>query len=203
MLKLTKAAKIAANKPYSFSLPAGKTCPGATSICASSCYAKKGRCDLPDTKNAWKHNLIQLNRTKFKALDTIPETPFFRIHVGGDFYSQAYINTWTKLIASRPNTKFWAYTRSFKLDFSRLEALPNMQLFLSIDDENKAEGLALLKTLPHTRIAYGPFNHHAKIPAGAVVCPATNGQIKVSAACMRCGFCWRKLSNKPVVFLEH
>ena len=41
-----------------------------------------------------------------------------RIHQSGDFYSQEYLDKWIKIANSLPMVKFYAFTKSFTLDFS-------------------------------------------------------------------------------------
>lgn len=120
---------------YTFSRLAGRTatCPGSTDECEAVCYAKRITGVVQDVyaKN-WG--------------DDVPEIPkecqVLRIHVSGDFDSVGYIKNWITRIKERPEVIVWAYTRSWRLDMllpalEELRALPNMQLFASIDPSTK------------------------------------------------------------------
>lgn len=55
-----------------------------------------------------------------------------RIHVGGDFFSQAYFDAWTTVARRRPQVKFYAYTKSLQYWTERLDIVPaNMVLTAS------------------------------------------------------------------------
>jgi hypothetical protein len=41
-----------------------------------------------------------------------PEATIVRIHVSGDFYSEAYFLAWIDVAKQRPDVKFYAYTKS-------------------------------------------------------------------------------------------
>ncbi len=55
-----------------------------------------------------------------------------RIHVGGDFKTQAYFDTWLNYAAVRPDVLFYAYTKSIPFWVKRLGHIPeNFQLTAS------------------------------------------------------------------------
>jgi hypothetical protein len=57
-----------------------------------------------------------------------------RIHVGGDFKTQAYFDAWIKVAQSRPDVLFYAYTKSLPFWVKRLdvlESVPNLVLTAS------------------------------------------------------------------------
>ena len=107
---------------------AGATCPGESEFCAG-CYAKKG--------NFKRFNL----QAKFAAgTINLPKTlrDLFRWHVSGDFDTVEYIHFAIEVVRNNPDTKFWAYTRSWNVPellphLEILRAIPNMQLFASCD----------------------------------------------------------------------
>jgi hypothetical protein len=46
-------------------------------------------------------------------LESIPtDAQRIRIHVAGDFFSQAYFDAWLMVARSRPDIAFYAYTKS-------------------------------------------------------------------------------------------
>src|SRR3990167_4511948 len=124
----------------SFNLPAHKTCPGASDWCKSYCYAAKGRYVFRSVKKMYKRNLRSTQgKTIFSRLGKeIPDKGEFRIHSSGDFYSVDYIDLWINICRSKPNVRFWSYTRSWtipelKEKLEELRALPNVEVFASTD----------------------------------------------------------------------
>ena len=107
---------------------AGATCPGESEFCAG-CYAKKG--------NFKRFNL----QAKFAAgTINLPKTlrDLFRWHVSGDFDTVEYIHFAIEVVRNNPDTRFWAYTRSWNVPellphLEILRSIPNMQLFASCD----------------------------------------------------------------------
>lgn len=119
---------------YTYSRRAGAevgTCPGATAECEEICYAKRIRGVLRD--QVYARNSITSD------VPPIPdECKILRIHVSGDFDTNAYIENWIARLTERPDVTCWAYTRSWRVptllaSLERLRALPNMQLFASMD----------------------------------------------------------------------
>jgi hypothetical protein len=117
---------------FTYSRPAGResgTCPGSTEECEAICYAK--RIVGP----------VFLGYLRNRGAD-VPEIPqeakLLRLHVSGDFDSSEYIENWIDQLTRRPDVTCWAYTRSWRVpelleSLERLRALPNMQLFASMD----------------------------------------------------------------------
>jgi hypothetical protein len=111
-----------------FGLPAGKdfSCPGATSICETVCYAGK----LEKLYKAVKANLLHNwellrnadNDTMVALLDDMiidfiadcdkKNAPkLFRIHWDGDFFNDTYTYAWKTVIEKHSDIQFWVYTR--------------------------------------------------------------------------------------------
>lgn len=77
-----------------------------------------------------------------------------RIHESGDFYSQEYLNAWYTLARTFPAITFYAYTKSFHLDFAGRPA--NMRLIASYDpDSSEPATLPAHFTASFTIIARG------------------------------------------------
>jgi hypothetical protein len=106
------------------------TCPGSTPECEAICYAKRIRGAVHD---------IYVSNSETDDVPPIPEAcQILRIHVSGDFNSVAYINNWIARLEERPDVTCWAYTRGWRVPallpaLERLRALPNVQLFASMD----------------------------------------------------------------------
>jgi len=119
-----------------FNIPEIKTCPGKTKACSQLCYAIKATRQYPLTLLQRKRNLrvsisdqfvsraIQELR-RMKTADTV------RIHEAGDFYNQKYLNKWIVIAKTIPELIFFAYTKSYSLDYSKLSK--NFIIFYSSD----------------------------------------------------------------------
>lgn len=173
MLKRSKDRKVTnlvspngktANGANSFGLPSGTafSCPGATSVCESICYAGKLEKIYSGVRDILMHNwnelqgksvtemqaLLQKMIDEFRAECVKAEakgknvTRDFRIHWDGDFFSTDYAQAWANVIAANQDIRFWVYTRSF--DNGTLNVLPvfdsisrdNLSLYLSVDRDN-------------------------------------------------------------------
>ena len=152
-----------------FGLPAGKaySCPGATSVCESVCYAGKLEKLFPTVKKNLLHNwellrnadtdtmLVLLDEmiAEFVADCNKKDAPkLFRIHWDGDFFNDTYTNAWKAVITNHPEIQFWVYTRVRSAALI-LNGIDNLSLYYSTDSENKAIGVEL-KTTNGIRLAY-------------------------------------------------
>jgi ferredoxin len=198
-----------------FGLPAGKSysCPGATSICESVCYAGKLEKVYPGVKNVLLHNWELLrNADQLTMVNLIEDMiadfkkdclkrnakMLFRIHWDGDFFNDTYAYAWKTVIENNTDVQFWVYTR-VKSAALILKDISNLSLYYSTDDENKEIGhelkrdngirLAYLgKTFAVTENVMKELTGKpgAKCPENAKKIPliSTNG-----SACVSCGLC--------------
>jgi ferredoxin len=197
-----------------FGLPAGKnfSCPGATSICETVCYAGKLERVYKGVKNTLLHNwelLKDANKATMVALlsDMISDfiadcekrnaQKLFRIHWDGDFFNDAYAYAWKAVIQNNSDVQFWVYTRVPTAALI-LKDIPNLSLYFSTDDENvnhaknmKTVGIKLAylgKTFAVTETVMKELTGKpgAKCPENAKRIPliSTNG-----SACVSCGLC--------------
>lgn len=208
------STKISKKRGVGFSLPAGKhmSCPGATEMC-KSCYAKKGRFVFPNVANAHMNNwklvkkLLKQNTFSATILKSIsPNIKLYRIHISGDFFSQRYLDAWAKVIKQRKNTRFWAYTRSFHLNFSSLTRFPNFSLWASTDKYNVNAAKKFVRRFRKSGVkhAYGPWEHDDPLPDNSFFCPAVTGKIIGLGACEKCMLCViKKATTKNVIFPKH
>jgi hypothetical protein len=152
-----------------FGLPAGKafSCPGATSVCESVCYAGKLEKIFPTVKVNLLHNwallkdadyLTMLNLiaemiADFKADCIKKDAPMlFRIHWDGDFFNDTYTTAWSDVIKLNPDVQFWVYTR-VKSAALILKDIDNLSLYFSADSENVKTAVDL-KINSGVRMAY-------------------------------------------------
>jgi len=198
-----------------FGLPAGRaySCPDATSICLSVCYAGKLEKLFKGVKINLVHNWELLRNADSKTMITLLDEmivdfhadcdkknapKLFRIHWDGDFFNDVYTYAWRTVIANHPDIQFWVYTR-VKTAAIILKDIHNLSLYYSTDDDNKK--IAHELKLNHgIRLAYlgKTFTVGESVmleltgKVGAK-CPENTKQIPListnGSACVSCGLC--------------
>ena len=207
-----------------FGLPAGKaySCPGATSICESVCYAGKLEKLFPGVKTNLLHNwsllkdadhdtmvsLLSEMITDFIADCEKKDAPkLFRIHWDGDFFNDTYTNAWKFVIENNPDIQFWVYTR-VKSAALILNGTANLSLYFSADADNVKTAVDL-KINNGIRMAYlaknfaiGQADVKEMIGKPAAKCPENNKQIPLissaGSACVSCSLC--VYSKSDIIF---
>lgn len=143
--------KLAKTGTFSFPLPAGFSCPGASS-CLVACFAMVGNygtvtVEWPRIWNllylyvfgldVWVDNMIRGIKSRGRdragarvgepqAGVRVPATvQTFRWHDSGDFLSQEYLDACVKIMRACPEVQFYCYTKSLHLDWREALALPN------------------------------------------------------------------------------
>jgi hypothetical protein len=152
-----------------FGLPAGKaySCPGATSVCETVCYAGKLEKIFPTVKVNLLHNWELLKDADYETMVSLlnemimdfkkdcikKDAPkLFRIHWDGDFFNDTYAYAWKQIIMNHSDIQFWVYTR-VKSAALMLNGIDNLSLYYSTDSENKDTGIEL-KTDHGISLAY-------------------------------------------------
>jgi hypothetical protein len=192
-----------------FGLPAGKaySCPGATSVCETVCYAGKLEKVFPTVKKNLLHNW-ELLKNDFRN-DCVKRNAkmLFRIHWDGDFFNDTYAFAWKHVILNNPDIQFWVYTR-VKSAAVMLKDIDNLSLYYSTDSENKAIGIDL-KTTHGIRLAYlaknfaiGQADMKALTNKPGAKCPENLKSIPLisqkGSACVSCSLC--VYSKADIVF---
>lgn len=147
LLKFGKGNAKLSKNIYTFSLPAGHSCPFAFECKASAdrstgkikdgkdqvfrCFAASQEALYTNTRNARWHNydLLKKLKTVSKMTDLIvdslpPKAEIVRVHVSGDFFSQAYFDAWMAVARVYPKKKFYAYTKSIPYWLERRDTIP-------------------------------------------------------------------------------
>lgn len=137
---------------FTFSLPAGKTCPGANKCksccvktsegyrikdgpnCEVRCFAAIDEVLKPTVRAAREHNH---NLLKGKTLpeavklieDSLPKVTFgnvlVRTGVSGDFFTQTVFDAWLTVAKNHPEIVFYGYTKSLPFWVERLCVMPS------------------------------------------------------------------------------
>ena len=207
-----------------FGLPAGKnfSCPGATSVCESVCYAGRLENLFPGVKKNLLHNwnlvkdadhdtieamLMEMIADFKKDCDKRNAPKLFRIHWDGDFFNDTYTFAWKHVILNHPDIQFWVYTRVRSAALI-LKDIDNLSLYYSTDDENKEIGIEL-KNNEGIRLAYlaknfaiGQADMKALTNKPGAKCPENLKAIPLisnaGSACVSCGLC--VYSKADIVF---
>ncbi len=200
---------------WAFSIPAARTCPGMTPCCARECYARQSRFRFPAVKAALRRNLAAARREDFAwrmAREIAARNVrTLRVHVAGDFFAPAYVGKWVGVARACPGVRFFAYTRSWRVEAIRgplevFASLPNVRLWYSADRDTGPP-----PAVPDgVRVAWLETEADEEVPDAAdlvfrprrlrktpnprvplpLVCPAdADGPGKVT--CGSCGECWR------------
>ena len=207
-----------------FGLPAGKafSCPGATSVCESVCYAGKLEKLFKGVKTNLLHNWELLKDADLKTMEFLLSAmidefvidcnkknapKLFRIHWDGDFFNDTYTNAWKNIILNNTDIKFWVYTRVHSAAVM-LKGIPNLSLYYSTDSENKEIGVSLKKD-HGVRLAYlaknfaiGQADMKELFNRPGAKCPENLKSIPLisnaGSACVSCGLC--VYSKSDIVF---
>lgn len=197
-----------------FGLPAGKaySCPGATSICESVCYAGKLEKVYKGVRENLMHNwnllkdadhdtMVQLLDemiNEFKKDSDKRKAPYlFRIHWDGDFFNDVYTYAWKNVIEKHSDVQFWVYTRVMSAA-NILKDISNLSLYFSTDDDNIETAEVL--SIQGIRLAYLGKTFKAteskmKELTGKVgaMCPENKKSIplisQAGSACVSCSLC--------------
>ena len=199
-----------------FGLPAGKafSCPGATSICETVCYAGKLEKVYKGVKATLLHNwellkdadhdtmealLMEMIEDFKKDCDKRKADKLFRIHWDGDFFNDTYTFAWKHVILNHPDVQFWVYTR-VKSAAIMLKGIENLSLYYSTDDENAEIAEDLRTNYEGIRLAYLGKTFAATeskmkelIGKPGAKCPENLKKIPLissnGSACVSCGLC--------------
>ena len=159
LLKFSNGNSKLAQNIFTFSLPAGYACPGAHNCksqcvktskgyrlkdgpqCQFRCFAAIDEVLKPNVRALRWHNFNLLKgKTKAELVKLIqtslphPRWKFMvRLHVSGDFFSQAYFDAWREIARRNPKIVFYCYTKSLPFWIARLGSIPkNLRLSASL-----------------------------------------------------------------------
>lgn len=156
LLKFGRGNAYLAKDIATFSLPSGWTCPGALECLAKAdratgkvtdgphmqyrCYQVNMESIYPTLRRMVWHNFDLLCNAKTRELmadliwRSLPDwAQTIRIHVGGDFFNEAYFLAWTDAARSCPERIFYAFTKSIPY-WSRLEGHIPVNMILTASE---------------------------------------------------------------------
>lgn len=179
--KISKLDAVSFGVPAYRSASGFKTCPKA-GACAAVCYARQGSYTWSTVQTAREANLRRIRadirgfvRDALQDLQRI-RARYVRVHDSGDFFSQAYLDAWSRIAREFPDKTFYAYTKSLHLDFN---ACPE-NLRITQSEGGKLDG-QINRRRPHSRI----FATHADrkragyLDGSRTDRPAITGKVKI------------------------
>lgn len=141
MIKVSFGNKKLPTDTMIFNLPARVTCPGRTEFCDSKCYAIKAEKMYKAVLPARQGNFAEARREDFPynmqlIIDKyVHKIKRVRVHESGDFFNQKYLDQWFFIAERFPALTFYAYTKSFHLDFIKKPS--NFILIASFDQTSR------------------------------------------------------------------
>ena len=187
----------------------GGSCVAATEACLKVCYDATLRRIYKNYKAVEDENYaIVKAATPAEQLAVVRNTvnkwllisghqeAYFRIHTGGEFFSESYTDAWRQVISETPEARFWAYTRAM-FAVPILAGLNNLTLMLSCDKDNKQEVLDTYNKFshyPNIAVAWMGNDLPSEFPSDkpTLACPEVTGKTKnldQQGACSRCRAC--------------
>ena len=76
-----------------------------------------------------------------------------RVHVGGDFFNQAYFDAWLEVARRMPDKHFYAYTKSLNYWVARLDVIPS-NFVLTASYGGKHDALIVEHGLKYAEVVY-------------------------------------------------
>ena len=146
--KLKKMVKRLGITLKTFTLPAGYTCPGAKDCLSRAdrvtgkikdgpdtefrCFAASAEAVYPSLREMVWHNLELIKSALKNGVDALADLiceslpkkfDVLRVHVGGDYFSEKYLQAWIEVAKRNPDKVFYSYSKS--LHFMKKYALPS------------------------------------------------------------------------------
>lgn len=184
---------------WNYNLPRS-TCLHKTEYCDKYCYAKRGHFPCPNVQKLMHTNLEETKRKDFVELMSAQITMLryekkieaVRQHACGDFYSNAYYQSWCKICKKFPDIVFLAYTRNWEIDFSKKPK--NFVIYNSLDPGQKKNLNKTLK-LKAFVVEPGEVENETKHMAPDKV---RNSRV-CNSHCYECKYCYTGKGNVTFV----
>jgi hypothetical protein len=162
---------------FTFSLPAGHSCPFANDCLSKAdkltgkltdgpntqfrCFAASAEAVYPNVRIARWHNFDLLKKLSTMEatnliLQSLPKKAnIVRIHVSGDFFNESYFLAWLQVAKLRPNVLFYAYTKSLVYWVNYIKEIPS-NLVLNASEGGKLDAQILEHGLKFAKVVYSP-----------------------------------------------
>jgi len=146
MLKFNRGNAKLGNDIFTFSLPAGYSCPGARECLSRAgrngsgiqdgletkfrCFAASAEAQYPAVREQRWYNFDLLKGKTTEQMVQLIEASLpkkanlIRVHVSGDFFNESYFDAWMEVARKNPLRTFYAYTKSLHLWVSKLGEIP-------------------------------------------------------------------------------
>lgn len=181
MIKVSFGNKKLPTDTLIFNIPAKITCPGRTSLCTEKCYALKAEQLYKAVLPARQGNFEESRKDDFPyqmqlMIDKyIHKIKRVRVHEAGDFYNQKYLDQWFFIAGRFPKLQFYAYTKSFHLDFRA-----------------KPDNFVLIASFDQTSRPVNRLNYEAKRPffQNTFSIVDRHGPASCIQDCSVCDACW-------------
>jgi len=162
---------------YTFSLPAGHSCPFANDCLSKAdkltgkltdgpntqfrCFAASAEAVYPNVRVSRWHNFdllkkLSSNEAADLILESLPKKAnIVRIHVSGDFFNESYFLAWLQVAKLKPNVLFYAYTKSLVYWVNYIKEIPT-NLVLNASEGGKLDAQILEHGLKFAKVVYSP-----------------------------------------------
>ena len=177
LLKFQKGNAKLDKKIYTFSLPAGHSCPFANDCLSKSdrltgkltdgpntqfrCFAASAEAVYKNVRLARWHNFDLLKKlTTDQAANLIlaslpKKANIVRIHVSGDFFNESYFMAWLQVAKLKPEVLFYAYTKSLIYWVNYIKEIPG-NLVLNASEGGKLDAQISEHGLKFAKVVYSP-----------------------------------------------
>jgi hypothetical protein len=177
LLKFQRGNAKLDKKIYTFSLPAGHSCPFANNCLSKAdkltgkltdgpntqfrCFAASAEAVYPNVRLARWHNFdllkkLNSNESKDLILASLPKKAnIVRIHVSGDFFNEAYFLAWLQVAKAKPEVLFYAYTKSLVYWVNYIKDIPG-NLVLNASEGGKLDAQISEHGLKFAKVVYSP-----------------------------------------------
>jgi len=177
LLKFQKGNAKLDKKIYTFSLPAGHSCPFANDCLSKSdrltgkltdgpntqfrCFAASAEAVYKNVRLARWHNFDLLKKlTTDQAANLIlaslpKKANIVRIHVSGDFFNESYFMAWLQVAKLKPEVLFYAYTKSLIYWVNYIKEIPG-NLVLNASEGGKLDAKISEHGLKFAKVVYSP-----------------------------------------------
>ena len=175
LLKFGKGNAKLGKDVWTFSLPSGYACPMAHACLSKAdkvtgkitdgkatefrCFSASQESLYPSVRKARWYNfgalrgLTQTQMTSLIELSLPSKAEIVRVHVAGDFFSQAYFDAWMAVARNNPDVLFYAYTKSLPYWIARLGTIPE-NFVLTASEGGRKDNLIAEYGLRSARVVY-------------------------------------------------